>query len=96
MIDIENVISTIRDSHPDMEELYLNGQCYNFFRILKSIFPESVAWYDYVEGHVYTKIGDFWYDIRGKHYRVSESCEPMDYQELKPHRWGRMDRRRLQ
>lgn len=92
---VESIIFSIRNSHVDIEELYINGQCYNFFLILQSIYPEAEAWYDYVEGHVYSKIGKYWYDIRGKHYKVAESCEPLDHYNLKPHRWGSRDKRRL-
>ena len=94
-MDYEKVITAIRESHPDIEELYMNGQCYNFHLILRSICPTAEAWYDWIEGHIYTKIENIWYDIRGKHYRVSCYCLPLDYS-TKPHRWGRRDRRRLQ
>lgn len=90
------LITTIRNSHPDMEELYLFGQCYNFFLILRSQFPEAIPYYDTMEGHVYTKIGKYWYDIRGVHYRVSDYCQELEHRRGdKPHRWGKRDRRRL-
>lgn len=95
MDKIESIIHAITNSHMDMEDLYMNGQCYNFFLVLKSIYPEAEAWYDHIEGHVYSKIGKYWYDIRGVHYYVKESCKPLNHYDLKPHRWGNRDRRRL-
>ena len=80
-----------------MEELFRFGQCYNFFRILKTVYPEAEPWYDQIEGHVYTKIGKFWYDVRGKHLRVAPSCTVLEHKRgHKPHRWGLSDFRRLQ
>jgi hypothetical protein len=98
MIDIEKVITTIRNSHKDIENLYLNGQCYNFYLILRSIFgPKVECWYDYEAGHIYSKIGKYWYDIKGKHLKVGDYCEPFNHKDCydKPHRWGKRDNRRL-
>ena len=90
------IIAAIRDSHPDLVDLYLYGQCYSFHLILRSIEPTAKPWYDFIEGHMYTKIGKYWYDIRGVHYKVSETCIPHVYKDGYPaHRWGRGDTRRL-
>lgn len=96
MNNIEKLISSIRNSHPDMERLYMEGQCYNFHLILRSVYPNAVAWYDYNEGHVYTKIDQYWYDIRGKHYRLSRYSSVLDHRNGdKPHRWSGRDKRKL-
>lgn len=91
------LITAIRESHPDMEYLYTQGQCYNFYKILKSVFPEAECWYAQIEGHVYSKIGDSWYDIRGRYEIVTEDCQPMDEIGLAdlPENWGPRDTRRL-
>lgn len=60
-----NVIAAIRSSFPDAEYVYKNGACYQFFLILKSIWPQAVPYYD-KEGHVYTDIDGTLYDIRGR------------------------------
>lgn len=57
-----NIISTINTQFT--EYYYTNGGCFQFFRILKSIFPEAVAYSDC--NHVITKIGDRFYDITGE------------------------------
>ena len=96
MNNIEKLISSIRNSHPDMVELYTEGQCYNFHLILRSVYPDAVAWYDYIEGHVYSKIGNYWYDIRGKHYRLGKVSSILSHSDgHKPHRWGKSETRRL-
>lgn len=94
--DVIKLISAIRNSHPDIKQLYMNGQCYNFCLILRAAYPKAEIWYDQVEGHAYTKIGRYWYDIRGEHLKVSKTCLPLDHRQgHRPHRWGLGDNRRL-
>lgn len=97
MLDpVEKLCAVIRAAHPDMVDLFCYGQCYNFFLILRTVYPQAEPWYDQIEGHVYTRIGKFWYDVRGKHLRVSEACQPLDHKRGdKPHRWGTRDHRSL-
>ena len=72
------------------------GRCYSFFLILRSVFPEAEPWYSKTEGHVFTRIEDRFYDIRGLHLRAPKDIEPLDHQNgHKPHRWGKVDPRRL-
>ena len=40
------------------------GNCYQFYEILKTIYIDAEAFYD--GNHVWTKINDNFYDIRGK------------------------------
>ena len=47
--------------------IYLNGGCYKLYELLKIHFPDAVAWYDGVEGHIYTEIEGRFYDIEGEH-----------------------------
>lgn len=94
--DVLKLITAIRESHPDMVELYTLGQCYNFALILRSVFPNVEFWYDYCEGHMYSRIDQYWYDIRGVHLRVNASCVPYNHRDgHAAHRWGLSDRRRL-
>jgi len=60
----ENVIKTIRESFGASITVYTFGNCYQFYEILKTIFPEAKAYES--GGHVYTKIDNEFYDIRGK------------------------------
>jgi len=64
MPDILEFIKTIRESFGASVAVYTHGNCYQFYEILKCVYPEAVAYYD--GNHVFTKIGDNFYDIRGK------------------------------
>lgn len=61
---ILNIISSIRDSHSEMVNIFTLGSCMNFFVILRSIFPKAEAYYN--QDHVITKIHGKFYDINGQ------------------------------
>ena len=56
-------IKVVRESFSSSVAVYTMGNCYQFYEILKKVFPEAEPYY---AGHVWTKIGDEFYDIRGK------------------------------
>lgn len=60
----DDFIKTIRNSFVGSVQVYTQGSCYQFFRILKSVFPQAEAYYD--SDHVITKIDDKFYDITGE------------------------------
>lgn len=62
--NILNLIKTVRESFIGAETVYTRGSCYQFFKILKSVFPEAEAYYN--QSHVITKIGGSFYDITGE------------------------------
>ena len=85
--DILKFIAAIRNSVHNAVHLYTHGSCYGFAKLLRHQYPEAVIWYDRVEGHVYTRIGSAWYDIRGIHYKRGDK-RPLDHREgHRPHRW---------
>jgi hypothetical protein len=95
-VRVMRFIATVRGPNTLTTELYTNGQCYQFFLILRTVFPEAEAWYDYHEGHVYSKIGRYWYDIRGVRFKPTvtmESMSSMFRRQDKPHRWPGRDKR---
>lgn len=61
--DIEGLIRIVRENCYDYER-FLNGQCYQFFKLMKTVFPTAEAWSDC--DHVITKIGNQFYDITGE------------------------------
>ena len=61
---VSSFIKTIRDSFEGSINVYTEGSCYQFYRILKEVFPESVAFYDGY--HVITEIEGRYYDITGE------------------------------
>lgn len=58
------IIKAIRESFGASIAVYTMGNCYQFYEILKAIFEDGEAYYD--GNHVWTKIGDKFYDIRGE------------------------------
>lgn len=84
-INVEDFIKTIRESFIGSEMVYTRGSCYQFFRILKSVFPQAEAWFDM--NHVITLIDGKFYDITGEvkkggHLRMEEhyaTCETYEY-----------------
>ena len=62
--NILKFIEIVRTSFGAAIAVYTMGNCYQFYEILKVVFPGAVAYES--GGHVYTKIGDNFYDIRGK------------------------------
>jgi hypothetical protein len=94
--DVERFLAALRSAHPDMEALFLRGQCYALWLILRTLWPEAQPLYSASEGHVYVRIAGGVYDIRGRHLRLPRDLRPLGHRDSdKPHRWGRRDRRRL-
>lgn len=59
------IIQAIRESDVYVEKIYLNGGCFAFYKILKTIFPTAVAYIDEAEVHIVTNIEGRLYDIKG-------------------------------
>lgn len=72
--EILTFIRLIRESHPDMVNIFTRGSCWNFYKILKNRFPTAVAYYEV--GHIITKIGDRFYDITGEILELEKEYLP--------------------
>lgn len=59
-------IRSIRESFNGSKTVYTQGSCYQFYLILKGIYPEAIAYYDDIRYHIYTKIDKKFYDIYGE------------------------------
>ncbi len=59
-----SVIRAIRNSFIGSEIVYTKGSCYQFYLILREVFPQAEAFYD--EDHLITKIENKYYDITGE------------------------------
>lgn len=96
MQQVLKLIEAIRSSHPDMVKLYTEGQCYQFYLILRSQWPDAKAYYSRIEGHVYTMIDFELYDIRGRWIVHPKDLELLDHNtSYPPYRWGRGDQRQF-
>lgn len=61
--NILNLISILRESHSQMENIYLHGSCFDLFRLLHSVYPEAIPYTNC--NHIITRIDDKYYDITG-------------------------------
>lgn len=61
---ILDFIYLIKSSHPDMARIFLEGACWRFHLILRTI-ADAKPYYDPISCHVYSKIGNDFYDING-------------------------------
>lgn len=62
----DRVIKRIRESYIHAVTVYTCGGCYQFYLILKEVFPQSIPWYNQITGHIYTEIDGKFYDITGE------------------------------
>ena len=73
-------IEILRNARPDNEHYYLNGGCWEMFRVLRGIFPQANPYHTWdsrdICGHVATEIDGKFYDIRGRIKKPS-LYEPM-------------------
>jgi len=69
------VIGFIRNSFQDAAFVYTNGSCFEFYKILKSIFPQAQAWWNI--DHVWSEIDGEWYDINGRREAGSDGLTLM-------------------
>lgn len=62
--EVLEFIGLIRDSAPRVQtQIFSAGGCYQFYLILKRVFPEAVPYSDL--NHVVSRIGERYYDING-------------------------------
>jgi hypothetical protein len=64
------IVYAMRKNIKNAEVAFTQGKCYQLHLMLKTLYPNAIAWYEPTEGHVYTKINDFYYDIRGTHKEI--------------------------
>jgi hypothetical protein len=71
---VMKLIRLLRTTDPRwFKATFTNGACYRLYEILHHIWPEAEAWIaewpdgGFVRCHVYTRIGERYYDIEGWH-----------------------------
>lgn len=95
--DPETFIATLRESDLYIKDIYTKGSCYHFYKVLKSLFPQSEPYkvgFDGHDMHIITKIDDKYYDINGEIYpSVYEDCNPLsptDHKKFEKYSFGGM------
>lgn len=58
-------IEALRKTDKHIEHIYMNGGCYQFYKVLKKIYPSAEPYINEEKNHIATKIGDSFYDITG-------------------------------
>ncbi|MFU8688421.1 hypothetical protein ACNA6I_01185 [Rossellomorea sp. FS2] len=58
-------ISILRKSDDYIKTIYMNGGCYQFYKILKTLYPQATPLIDTDKGHIVTVIDNVQYDITG-------------------------------
>lgn len=90
MREPEKFLARLREAHPEIEGIFLEGGCFELFRIMRTLWPQARPWHDIVAGHVYVEVDGDLYDIRGK-VAVSNPMHPVS-RGAKAHRWSRRAR----
>ena len=65
MVDPIEFLNALKESDFYIEHIYMNGGCYQLYKILKTIFPDAKPYLNSRDVHVATLIGDSLYDING-------------------------------
>ena len=83
-INPEVLIRRIRDlDSKQMIKICTSGSCYKFYKILKTVFPDAIPYFNKDRNHIYTKINNTYYDINGKVRDKSDIGEELNLDEKK-------------
>lgn len=66
MIDIETFINNLRESDEYIPTIFMQGSCYKFHKLLKSLYPESVPLINKNKDHIVTLYRFKMWDINGE------------------------------
>ncbi len=70
MIEPIEFINKLRESDRYIEVIYTEGSCYQFFKVLKALYPNAkpikVKWKNTIYNHIITEIDNRYYDITGE------------------------------
>lgn len=65
-IEPVQLITAIRESFIGAEQVYMNGSCVLFFRILKTVYPAALPYWSATHKHMITHLDGKFYDITGE------------------------------
>lgn len=61
------LVNAMRKNIKQADVMFTQGKCYQLYLMLSDLYPQAVAWYEPVDGHVFTEIDGKFYDINGEH-----------------------------
>ena len=65
MTKIEKFLKALRDSDFFIEHIYMNGGCYQLYKVIKSVFPDAEPYFSKELVHIAAMVDGKLYDIRG-------------------------------
>ncbi len=76
----------IRQSFPGADIVYTRGGCWEFYKILRAVWPDAKPYY--CDGHIFTRIGEDYYDIFGRRTAGEQGLTAMGEAQVRgAHRW---------
>lgn len=70
MITPNTLLTAMRKNIKQADVMFTQGKCYQLYLMLSDLYPQAVAWYEPVDGHVFTEIDGKFYDINGEHESI--------------------------
>lgn len=68
----------MRKNIKQADVMFTQGKCYQLYLMLSDLYPQAVAWYEPVDGHVFTEIDGKFYDINGEYESLPERSHLFD------------------
>jgi hypothetical protein len=78
MIPILTFINTLRETDIYIKYIFSQGSCYQFYLLLKAMYPDAKPYIDNEDGHIASLIDGVLYDIEG----LIPADEIADFREL--------------
>lgn len=72
MITPNDLLTAMRKNIKQADVMFTQGKCYQLYLMLSDLYPQAVAWYEPVDGHVFTEIDGKYYDINGEYESLPE------------------------
>jgi len=93
---IVRYLDRLRTTHPDIQNLYLYGRCYEFALSLIELMGDGAEiQYSHKKGHAWVYWRGGWWDINGKHDMAPDDIEKLTDEGHPPFLWSAGDHRRL-
>lgn len=73
MITPTTLLTAMRKNIKNADVMFTQGKCYQLYLMLADLYPQAVAWYEPIQGHVFTEIDGKYYDINGEHESLPSS-----------------------
>jgi len=62
-----NLVNAMRKNIKQADVMFTQGKCFQLYLMLADLYPQAVAWYEPIQGHIFTEIDGRFYDIHGEY-----------------------------